>query len=380
MASERPSSGPMTQVRREPCLTISLWIRAENSGLVHERPRGSRLMGEGSLRTAASSSCKVFTNTHLMVAVDVSRLVYSASAEISQGCLVLPMPRMFILSIVWDPAREMFSFNLPLLNRPILWYGFFFALGFFLGFWVLRYLLSQKEGLKVSGKEAAEQITFYVLMGAVIGARLGDVLFYQDFSCFLHNPLAIIKFWEGGLASHGGAVGILVALTLLSTGKRKERLQLSFRNILDLVVIPTALAGALIRVGNFFNQEILGKATTLPWGVRFLHPMDGSAPIVRHPVQIYESLFYFGLFLFFLILWKRRPSMRAEGKVSGLFIILMFTFRFLIEFIKAEQSVYIASDAWLTMGQYLSLPFIGLGLLLFFSFKWVGLRNRLRIK
>ena len=263
----------------------------------------------------------------------------------------------------------MFSFNIPLLNRPILWYGFFFALGFFLGFWVLRYLLERTEGLKVPGKEAAERITLYVLLGAVIGARLGDILFYQHFSYFLHNPLAIIKFWEGGLASHGGAVGVLLALVLLSTGKRKERLQLTFRNILDLVVIPTALAGALIRVGNFFNQEILGTVTTLPWGIRFLHPADGSAPLVRHPAQLYESLFYFGLFAFLLILWKKRPSMRAEGRFSGLFISLLFTFRFFIEFIKVKQSAYVASEALFTMGQYLSLPFIGLGLLLYVSSK-----------
>ena len=118
----------------------------------------------------------------------------------------------------------MFSFNLPLLNRPILWYGFFFALGFFLGFWILRYLLEGTEGIKVSGKEAAERITLYVLIGAVLGARIGDILFYQHFSYILHNPLAIIKFWEGGLASHGGAVGILLSLVLLSTGKRKKQL------------------------------------------------------------------------------------------------------------------------------------------------------------
>ena len=269
----------------------------------------------------------------------------------------------------------MFSFNLPLLNRPILWYGFFFALGFFLGFWILRYLLEGTEGIKVSGKEAAERITLYVLIGAVLGARLGDILFYQHFSYILHNPLAIIKFWEGGLASHGGAVGILISLVLLSTGKRKKQLQLSFRNILDLVVIPTALAGALIRVGNFFNQEILGTATTLPWGIRFLHPADGSAPILRHPAQLYESVFYFGLFVLLLVLWKKRPSMRAEGRLSGLFISLLFTFRFFIEFIKVKQSAYVATESMLTMGQYLSLPFIGLGLLLFFASKRISSRT-----
>lgn len=261
----------------------------------------------------------------------------------------------------------MFSFNLPLLNRPILWYGFFFALGFFLGFWVLRYLLEGTEGLKVSGKEAAERITFYVLIGAVLGARLGDILFYQHFSYIVHNPLALIKFWEGGLASHGGAVGILLSLALLSTGKRKKALQLSFRNILDLVVIPTALAGSLIRVGNFFNQEILGVATSLPWGIRFMHPADGSAPIVRHPAQLYESVFYFGLFVLLFVLWKKGPVMRTAGRLSGLFITLLFTFRFFIEFIKVEQSVYVEADALLTMGQYLSVPFIALGLLLYFS-------------
>ncbi len=260
----------------------------------------------------------------------------------------------------------MFSFPLPLLNRPILWYGFFFALGFFLAYFVLRFMLKRSEELRVSGKEGAERITGAVLLFGVLGARLADLLFYQHISVWLKDPLLLFKFWEGGLASHGGAAGILLALLWLSTGRRKAQLGLSFRQLLDAVVIPTALAGACIRIGNFFNQEILGTPTTMPWGVLFLHPADGSAPVVRHPAQLYESVFYFALFATLFWLWNRAPKMRAQGRLSALFLMLLFGFRLLIEAIKEEQSVYLLSGASWTMGQMLSLPFFALGALLFY--------------
>lgn len=266
----------------------------------------------------------------------------------------------------------MFNFNLPILNRPVLWYGFLFAFGFFVGYLILTYLLRRyflkKEGshispssLKATVRNVAEQLTFYVIIGAVVGSRLGDVLFYQNWSETLRHPLSVIAVWEGGLASHGGAAGILVAVWLFA-----KRRKIPFWTAVDFTVIPTAIAAVFIRLGNFFNQEILGTPTTLPWGIIFLHPADGGPITPRHPAQLYEAAWYlisFGLLLWY---WHRHPPFKPVGKLTGLFLLLVFGFRFLIESVKVEQSVLVSSGSLLSMGQWLSLPFIALGLWLFF--------------
>ena len=366
----------------------------------------------------------------------------------------------------WDPSRYMFDFSLPLLNRPILWYGFLFALGFFLGYLVLRrlmatYLLlfpqfakeeiidpkriaqtilenkqahflkskviSKGEGdlpsvwslffnelletdkiplpastvgiylrkylealsshsrnlvvkriylerllgsavstLFDKARLLSEKISFACILGAVIGARIGDVLFYQSFEHLIRDPLLVFKVWEGGLASHGGAIGIIIALYI--TSKRKEFMLVKLRllRILDMVVIPTALAGSVIRVGNFMNQEILGTLSNKPWAVVFGHPADGSIPAPRHPVQLYEALCYLLLFLGLRFFWNRFFLLKKPGKLFGLFLVLLFTIRFLLEFVKTEQSEYLRGVSELTMGQYLSIPFILLGVFFFF--------------
>lgn len=271
--------------------------------------------------------------------------------------------------IYWDPAREMLPFPIPLLNRPILWYGFFFALGFFLAYWVLKNLLSGHFKSKAHVTAIAERMTFYVVIGSIVGARLGDVIFYQRWTDYVHDPLSIIKVWEGGLASHGGAVGIIIALWLCSKKLKKEYPSLSLLRLLDYAVIPTALAACFIRIGNFFNQEILGKPSDLPWAVLFGHPADGSRVVPRHPAQLYESIGYLIIFLLLLFLWKRTHWLQKTGKATGLFLILVFTFRFCIEFLKTEQSFNISPYSFLDMGQYLSIPFIALGLFLFFRNK-----------
>jgi len=259
--------------------------------------------------------------------------------------------------IYWDPKPEMFHWNIPLLGRPILWYGFLFAVGFLIGYKILLSLLrhySRKE-VKQNAKFFAEKLTLYVVLGTVIGARLGDVLFYQSWHQILRDPFSVIKFWEGGLASHGGAVGILIALGLFS-----RRYHLNWKEVLDWVAIPTGVAGFFIRIGNFVNQEILGTKTSVPWGVVFGHPADGSIPAPRHPVQLYEAFFY--LAVFFLLYFWARPKKWPPGKIGGLFITLVFLFRFCIEFFKEEQSAWFSGS--IDMGQLLSLPLIGLGLFL----------------
>lgn len=270
----------------------------------------------------------------------------------------------------------MLPFNLPLINRPILWYGFFFALGFLLAYFVLLYLIPFIPKLEKQKRDIAEKIALYAIIGGILGARLGDILFYQPLGHYIQNPLAIFKVWEGGLASHGGALGILLALALFAYLYRKKWPQLNYRTLLDLVVIPVALTGSLIRIGNFFNQEILGVPSTLPWAITFLHPVDGGAPVPRHPVQLYESLFYFLAFLVLVLLWRSKPRFRRPGRAAGLFMILVFGFRFLIEFIKVKQSVYVMEGSPLSMGHYLSIPLVLLGFLLYFSTEILAPRKK----
>lgn len=263
----------------------------------------------------------------------------------------------------------MLPFSIPLLNRPILWYGFFFALGFFLAYFVLKSLLARHFKSKAHVTAIAERMTFYVVIGSVVGARLGDVIFYQRWADIVHDPLSIIKVWEGGLASHGGAVGIIIALWLCSKKLKKEFPSLSLIQLLDYSVIPTALAACFIRIGNFFNQEILGKPSDLPWAVLFGHPADGSPAVPRHPAQLYESAAYLAIFCLMWFLSKRAHLLQKPGKATGLFLILVFTFRFFIEFLKMEQSPNISPFSLFDMGQYLSIPFIALGLILYFRKK-----------
>ncbi|MDN3506211.1 MAG: prolipoprotein diacylglyceryl transferase [Simkaniaceae bacterium] len=270
--------------------------------------------------------------------------------------------------IRWDPAREMFPWNIPLLERPILWYGFFFALGFFLAYLVFQSLLKEfmhpyrvrkKEILKV-----AEKLCLYVIVGTIVGARLGDVIFYQSPADYINDFWGIFKFWEGGLSSHGGVIGILLSLWVFSTNYRKKYPMLTWVALLDLLVIPALLAGGFIRIGNFFNQEIVGTVTDLPWGVLFGSPADGGPLVPRHPVQLYEAIFYFAFFVILLSLRKNVPAMYRLGKTSGLFFIGTFSFRFLIEFVKSPQSALIAKGSVLDMGQWLSIPLILVGVLL----------------
>jgi len=267
---------------------------------------------------------------------------------------------------VWDPNRIFFT--LPLIEHPIAWYGVIFSLGFLCGYFVMRYLFTERllssfstrAEAKVQATSLTDRLTFLIIIGTLIGARLGHVFFYE-WSYFKAHPLEIFMTWKGGLSSHGGALGVLLALIIFVIWHRKR---CTFFMVFDLLVIPTAFVGGCIRVGNFINQEILGYPTTLPWGVTFLHPAQGPAGVPLHPVQLYESLFYFTLFATLFWYWKRHKEMVGTGVLCGWFLILLFGFRFFIEFLKLPQSD-LAHNAILDMGQWLSLPFILLGLLCF---------------
>ncbi len=278
--------------------------------------------------------------------------------------------------IYWDPKPELFI--LPGVNWPILWYGVFFALGFALGFPIfvsilVRYFSNHPgferldhSALKKKALQLTDRLTFYIVLGTVLGARLGHFLFYEAPSDYFSNPMQIFYVWNGGLASHGGVVGIILAVMLFSYRNRASGEGLTWIRILDFLSVPAALGASFIRLGNFFNQEVLGTPTNLPWAFVFGHPADRSLPIPRHPVQLYECLFYLAVFFLLFALSYRVSFLMARGKLVGLLLILIFGFRFFIEFIKTEQSQLLSVSSSLTMGQYLSIPLVLAGFLFYF--------------
>jgi prolipoprotein diacylglyceryl transferase len=197
-------------------------------------------------------------------------------------------------------------------------------------------------------------------LGTVIGARLGHCLFYEP-EYYLSNPIEILKIWRGGLASHGAALGILLALYLWTRKFKKK-----FVWILDRIVIVVALGGAFIRLGNLMNSEIYGVETSLPWGFIFIRNLE---MVPKHPTQIYEALTYFLIFALLIWIYFRSDGKPRKGMLFSLFLILVFGMRFLIEFIKEDQVDFEQGMA-LNMGQWLSIPFVLLGSgLLFWSLR-----------
>ena len=251
---------------------------------------------------------------------------------------------MHFLIIPWDPNPEIFRIG-PFAIR---WYGLLFASGFLFGYFIMRKMF-RNEGL---GDPVLDRLTIYMAVGTIVGARLGHCLFYEP-GFYLSHPLEILMVWHGGLASHGAAIGILVALWLFVRKEKK-----GYFWVLDRIAIVVALAGFLIRTGNLMNSEIYGVETSLPWGFVFLRN-DEVAP--KHPTQIYEGLTY--LLTFFILLrmyWNRKGNV-YQGLLISIFLIIVFTSRFLIEFVK-EPQVAFESSMKLNMGQLLSIPFILAGI------------------
>jgi phosphatidylglycerol---prolipoprotein diacylglyceryl transferase len=224
-------------------------------------------------------------------------------------------------------------------------------------------LVSFLYPLKKKAQGIADRLLLYMMAATVIGARLGHLLFYEKISFYFLHPLDVLKTWQGGLASHGAAVAILIALFFFCRSLKEV---FGWRTLLDLIAAPTAFAAVCIRLGNFFNQEILGKPTSLPWAVIFGHPMDESLCVARHAVQLYEAFAYFLVFLVLLFLSGKPKFLLRKGAMMGIFLISVFTFRFFLEFMKVTESLLMAEGSWLEMGQWLSIPFILLGFFLFF--------------
>ena len=257
---------------------------------------------------------------------------------------------MIIDAINWNVNPEIFRIG----NFAVRWYGLLFASGFLFGY-LIFYKFFKKEGLTV---EMLDKLTIYMALGTVIGARLGHCLFYEpDF--YLRNPVEILKIWKGGLASHGAAIGILLALYLFVRKYKK-----SFIWILDRIVVVVALGGALIRLGNLMNSEIYGIETSLPWGFVFIRNHE---IVPKHPTQIYEALTYFLVFGLLLWIYLKTRGHFTDGTLFGWFLILVFGVRFFIEFIKEDQ-VPFEEGMKLNMGQWLSIPFVLLGILILYLY------------
>ena len=254
--------------------------------------------------------------------------------------------------IPWDVNPDIFSIG----NFAIRWYGLLFASSFLFGYLIFRKIF-KNEGI---GEEVLDRLTIYMALGTIIGARLGHCLFYEP-AYYLNNPLEILMVWQGGLASHGAAIGILFVLWLFVRKEKKPYIW-----ILDRIVIVVALAGFFIRTGNLMNSEIYGVETTLPWGFVFLRNHE-TAP--KHPTQIYEALSYLAIFVLLLKLYWRRKGDTIPGLFFSLFLILVFLFRFFVEYIKEDQVAF-ESGMKLNMGQWLSIPFVAGGVvLLYFSLR-----------
>jgi len=249
--------------------------------------------------------------------------------------------------IHWNANPELFNLG-PLSVR---WYGLLFASGFLIGYYIGEKMLKSE---KVPQKWI-DSLFFYIIIATIVGARLGHVFFY-GWEYYSQYPAEIFKVWHGGLASHGGAIGIFLALMIHSKLITK-------RNVfwtIDRIVVPTALVAGFIRLGNLMNSEIYGIETTLPWG--FIFERNGEA-VAKHPTQIYEALAYFISFGILMYMYWRTRSKYKEGLLTGMFFILIFAARFFIEYIKEDQEAFEATMS-LNMGQWLSVPFVLAGIFL----------------
>ena len=278
---------------------------------------------------------------------------------------------MFSLYINWNVNPEIFDIGIS-----VRYYGLLFALAFIFGYKVEEKIF-RSEGLPMPW---LDKLWIYVAIATIVGARLGHCIFY-DWTYYSAHPLEMIlpvrftpefKFTGyQGLASHGAAIGIIVGLWYYSKKVSKK----SIFWILDRAVIPIALAGFFIRMGNLMNSEIVGLPTELPWGFRFVNSGLDHPELPRHPAQLYEALCYLVSFFVLMYLYWKTSAKKRMGFIFGSFLILIFTARFVIEFVKEVQEPWEA-DMVLDMGQILSIPFILVGIfMLWYSGKLLDSGN-----
>lgn len=267
-----------------------------------------------------------------------------------------------LLYIVWDADPVMFTIG----GFELRYYGLMWALTFLIG---ERFFTNyvKREGF---GSQIVETGFIWIVLGAVLGARVGHCLFYE-FDYYITKPWAIItEFRNGGMASHGSALGMLLGMWITS---RKHKMPYVWW--LDRIMIPVAIGGALVRLGNLMNSEIVGRVTDVPWGFKFvrLYPNVVESMIPpQHPAQLYEAICYVITFVILCVMYyKYDMARRKPGVIFGVGLIGIFLTRPFVEMVKLNQEAF-EDGMWMNMGQLLSIPFIIMAVLMI----WYGLKGR----
>lgn len=260
-----------------------------------------------------------------------------------------------LLAIYWNIDPIIFSVG-PV---DIRYYSLCFIIAFTIGYGYFKYFF-KREGVP---QTLLDPLLYTLILATLIGARLGHCLFYEP-SYYLAHPIKILYVWEGGLASHGGALALLLAMWWFAHHYGRKN-NFSFLWIMDRLGITVALAGFFIRLGNLMNSEIYGNPTDLPWGFVFVR---NNELLPKHPTQLYEGLTYLLLFVVLITIYRKRLPKLREGTLFGIFLLVLFAARFFIEYVK-EPQVGFEEGMALNMGQILSIPFVfGGAILLIYSF------------
>lgn len=259
------------------------------------------------------------------------------------------------LSVTWDVDPALFT----VFGREIRWYGLLWVVGLIVAVSMVQRIFKHED----LPEKWFDSLFIYMMVGIIAGARLGHCLFYEP-AYYLAHPIEMLKVWEGGLASHGGVIGIIIAVWLYSRKITKQSMLWTF----DRVMVPTGFTAAMIRLGNLMNHEIYGGPTDKPWGFRFVDNiyqwMHGAEPIFTdpsHPTQIYEALAYLVVFGITVWLYWGTDAKDRKGLITGVGILIIFLFRFFVEFIKnvqVESENTMRENTGLILGQWLSVPFI----------------------
>jgi phosphatidylglycerol---prolipoprotein diacylglyceryl transferase len=278
---------------------------------------------------------------------------------------------MTLLQITWEVSPVIFSLG-PISVR---WYGLFWALSFYIGYEIVSRMF-KKENV---GQKEIDSLLIHIALGSVIGARLGHCFFY-DFDYYISNPVEIIYIWQGGLSSHGGAIGIIIAMIRYHRKVSSK----PFLWVTDRLLTVVALAALFIRLGNLMNHEIYGYETTQPWGFRFIQNvgswMRGAEPVFTnpvHPTALYEGAGYLVIFALMMWMYFKKIDKLYRGVMSGVFLVTLFIWRFIVEFWKEPQGSRpgdfdydVMNALGINMGQILSVPMILLGMaVLYYSLR-----------
>jgi len=272
--------------------------------------------------------------------------------------------------ITWTADPVIFTIG----SREIRWYGLAFAIGFAIGYMIVARMWKNEK----LPQPWIDSLLIYTMVGTVVGARLGHCLFYAPAE-YLADPIRILKVWEGGLASHGGVLGIVIAIYFYSKRVSHKSMMWAF----DKLVVPTGLVAAMIRLGNLMNHEIYGHPADVPWAFRFIEQewihawRMGAEPVFTapsHPTQLYEAICYLLTFVLCMWLYFKKDAWKKEGLIFGIFMICIFGSRFFIEFLKNNQEAF-EEGMFLNMGQLLSIPFVLAGI----YFVWRATRNKPKV-